>query len=137
MRAIHVLKVTCTITFVIGVLVLVGYTIYGLLAGLPINHQFLGVQPAFLGRGTGPKISAWAFALFAETAVLATFVACHYAEEWGMAPHRLICGLVGTVGVWGVLIAPPSTVWFDHFAAWYVWCSHICYAFVGPIDEFT
>ena len=118
-------------------LVVGGYIIYGLNAGLPIDQLFLGSGPAHSGRSGGARISPWTFFAVVESALLFAFILCRYAES-DMKGHRVFSGLIGAVGLYLLLmttITSQNISRLDSCLALYVWCSHICYALFGGSED--
>ncbi|MBE0540513.1 MAG: hypothetical protein IH623_03920 [Verrucomicrobia bacterium] len=140
---IHALKTACTGNLSVVILLVVGYAIYGLLSGLPIDQRFLAGGPGYPATLSGPEVPAWSVVLAFESAVVIIFVFLRLTER-GMKGHRLFCVVVGIVGLWGLVfgtsprIPEPLSDSFsqsDRMLAWYVWCSHLAYSLTGPPDN--
>ncbi len=138
-------KALTTTNLLLTALVVVGYLVYGLAGGLPINERFLGCGPGGLSRGTDPTTAPWVFAVIIEAVIVITFFYSRFADG-DMKGHRILCAVVGVIEVGGLLmghlpnydplgaVGSPSVgmPFFDRVLAWYVAWSHIGYALIGP-----
>lgn len=141
---IRTLKTASTANLGLAIATVLGYSLYGLSVDLPIDERFLGNGPSYPAGISTPRIPAWTFALMVESVVVVVFIFLHCTER-DMKSHRLLCAVVGFVALLGLFVQklpqlanadlPAAFLQIDQTLAWYVWCSHLVYAVVGPNDD--
>lgn len=136
-------KSVSTLNVATAILIVLGYAVYGIAVGMPVDQRFLGKNPDWFGNLSSPQVSPWSLILMLEAIVVMAFLYLRYFES-DMKPHRFLCVFVGVVGLWEPflsylspyteeLVLPGVPPW-DTALSWYVWCSHLAYALTGPPD---
>ena len=125
--------------------VLTAYAVCGQLFKLHTDQWFLGFHAGTLPHdipGRGPVIRAWLFPVAFESFILLRIIGEGFAG-WKRATVPL-SGWFGLIGITEIVIGPLlRSAWsallrlqstppaYDLALAWYVWGSHVLYAFAG------
>jgi len=100
----------------------------------PINQCFLGVGPVSLSRGGGSKEPPWMIVGTVELLVIVTFLTRKQAKL-DLKSHRKVCRIIGLIGLYvaavSLFLPDIEATHIDRFLAFYVWGSHVFYAFTG------
>lgn len=133
---IRILRNTAAANLVISAVAACSYVVYAIGNHLPVDQSVLGVGPGKLGRGASGQIHPWVFVVATECGIISFFV-LGKLMQWGMNTHKKAAGIVGLIGLYMTFVSVVSGVAsprLDTPLAFYVWCSHIVYAAIGPAD---
>jgi hypothetical protein len=98
---IRAIKIAVTANLLLSAAVILGYTLYASLKGLPIGECFLGGGRWGLGRSGGREMPAWAFPVLLEAVILAAYLG---SKASGRQVDRTIAGILGLVWLLGLLL---------------------------------